>query len=90
MVDQIGDRVLVPIHWPNSSKDGFETKLLPGTIEKIKGNLAFVKMDEGMTYVTNLDKLQTLLVETSVLEPMRWADAEVTVELGDWENHERD
>jgi hypothetical protein len=80
MVDQVGDRVLVPIYWPVDDK--FETRLLPGTIDKIKGTLAFVKMDEGMTYVTNLDKLQTLQVEQVVMEPLKWTDyTEVTVEL---------
>lgn len=82
MTDQVGDRVLVPINWPNVQRDGFEVKLMPGTIDKIKGDLAFVKLDEGMTYVTNLSKLQTLLVEQVHLEPLKWTDyTDVEVDL---------
>lgn len=62
----LGDRVLIPTLWPTPS--GFETKLLPGVISSVWGQLVFVKVDGGYSYVTNLSKLQLLEEVTKIIE----------------------
>lgn len=59
---EIGDRVLVPISWPNpKAYMGVEDQLLPANIIKISGALAYVRLeDHDINYITNLDKLHPL------------------------------
>lgn len=56
---EVGDRVQVPITWAS------ETKMEMGLLYRIDGNTAVVTLDNGITYITGLDKLEPCAQRTN-------------------------
>lgn len=51
----VGDRVTVQIIWVRADPPPAR---LPGTIERIDGQVVVVELDSGITYITGLDRLE--------------------------------